>query len=129
MKRVQASTNTVIRMRLSGDTGANYTINRVQSAGSAAGGSSSVNATAFYLDEIGTSSALRGTFNGSINVWRVNDTNGHIMESRVRQDDGTDYGNSVGTGVHDSSAVVSSITFLLDSGTFSAGTVYLYGVN
>jgi hypothetical protein len=129
LKMVQASTNTNFRMRLSGDTGSNYSMNRVQSSGSSAGGSSSINATSFFIDEIGTSANVRAAFQGTINVWRVNDTTEHLVESRFRADDGTDYASSFGVGVHDSSAVVSSITFFLDAGTFSAGTVYLYGVN
>jgi hypothetical protein len=128
LKMVQASTDTNIRMRLSGDTGSNYNINRVLSQGSSASGQSTINASAFLLDAIGTSANVRAAFQGTINVWRVNDTNEHLVETRLRQADGSDYGNSLGVGVHDSSAVVSSITFFLDAGTFSAGTVYLYGV-
>jgi hypothetical protein len=129
IKMTYASTNTNFRMRINGDTGANYSINGIQSLASAVGGFSSQNGTSFIIDQIGTSSTVRGAFQGTINVWRVNDTNEHLMESRVRVDDGTEYGNSVATGAYDCSAVVSSITFFLESGTFSGGTVYLYGVN
>ena len=129
IKMAYGSSNTNLRMRLSGDTGSNYSTNTIQSLASAVGGASNINSTSFLIDQFGTASTVRGSFNGSINVWRVNDTTEHIMESRVRLDDGTEYGNSISTGVHDASAVVSSITFFLESGTFSGGTVYLYGVN
>jgi hypothetical protein len=129
LKMVQASGTTTLRMRLNGDTGANYNTNIVQSSGTIANGRSSINATSFLVDDISTGSTVRATLNGAINLYRVNDTNEIVADWTTRNDDGVDYGTARAGAIYDASAAVTSITFLLDSGTFSAGTVYLYGVN
>jgi hypothetical protein len=81
------------------------------------------------IDQISTPNTVRGALNGIINLYRVNDTNEIIGDWSMRNDDGTDYGTAWAVGAYDASAAVSSVTFYLDSGTFSQGTVYLYGVN
>jgi hypothetical protein len=129
LKMVQASTTTDLRMRLNGDTGANYNTNTVQSNGGSASARSSINATGFLIDQISTPNTVRGALNGVINLYRVNDTNEIVGDWSIRNDDGTDYGTAWAVGAYDCSAAVSSITLYLESGTFSAGTVYLYGVN
>lgn len=128
VKMAYSSGNTIMRMRLNGDTGANYNTNIVQSNDTGASGRSNINATAFLIDDIVNANTVRGNLNGSINLYRVNDTNEINIDFAMRNDDGVYYGNNSGVGIYDASAAVSSITFLLDSGTFSGGTVYLYGV-
>jgi hypothetical protein len=129
LKNVYASGATDMKMRLNGDTASNYNTNVVQGQGSAASGRSSNAATAFLIDAVGTGSSVRAALQGSINLYRVNDTHEIVMDFTTRNDDGSDYGTARGCGVYDSSAIISSLTFFLDSGTFSGGTVYLYGVN
>jgi hypothetical protein len=129
VKMAQASGTTILRMRINGDTGANYNTNTVQTSGTTASGRSSINATSFLIDDISTGSTVRAALNGVINLYRVTDTNEIIANWLMRNDDGTDYGTASAVGAYDCSAAVSSVTFFLDAGTFSAGTVYLYGVN
>jgi hypothetical protein len=129
LKMVSASATTFIRMRLNGDTAANYNTNIVQSTGNSASGRSSINGTSFLVDDISTGSTVRAALNGVINLYRVTDTNEILATWSMRNDDGVDYGTAFATAIYDNAAAVSSITFFLDTGTFSAGTVYLYGVN
>jgi hypothetical protein len=129
LKNVYASGVTDMRMRLNADTAANYNTNVVQGSGTSASGRSSNGATAFLIDTLGTGSTVRAALQASMNLYRVNDTNEIVMDFTTRNDDGTDYGTGRGCGVYDSAAIVSSFTFFVDTGTFSGGTVYLYGVN
>jgi hypothetical protein len=129
LKMVNSSGVTDMKMRLNGDTGANYNTNTVQSNAGSASGRSSINATGFLIDQTSSSTTVRGALNGIINLYRVNDTNEIIGDWSMRNDDGTDYGTAWAVGAYDAAAAVSSITFYLDSGTFTNGTVYLYGVN
>jgi hypothetical protein len=71
----------------------------------------------------------RAAVNGSMNVYRVNDTNEIVMDFTTRNDNNSDYRTDRGCGVYDNTAAISSFTFFLDSGTFTGGTIYLYGVN
>lgn len=129
LKMIQASGTTELRLRINADTGANYNTNIVRGIGTTANGRSVQNGTAFLIGTISTGSAVRSAMNGDLNLYRVNDTNEIAGNWHVRNDDGTDYVGAVGVGAYDCTAGISSFTFLLDSGTFSAGTVYLYGVN
>lgn len=130
LKNIYASGNGIdMKMRLNADTGANYSTNILMSSGTTTSGRSSINATSFLIDTLGTGSTPRAALQGSMNFYRVNDTNEIVMDFTTRNDDGTDYGTAGGCGVYDSAAVVSSFTFFVDTGTFSGGTVYLYGVN
>jgi hypothetical protein len=129
LKSIYASGVTDFKMRLNGDTGSNYNTNVVFGTGSTAGGRSSNAATSFLMGSIGVASTARATTNGSINLYRVNDTNEIVMDYTTRNDNNSDYRTDRGCGIYDCSAAVSSITFFLDTGTFSGGTVYLYGVN
>jgi hypothetical protein len=129
VKMAYASATTILRMRINGDTGGNYNTNIIQSNDTSASGRQSINGTSFLIDDISTGSTVRAALNGRINLYRVNDTNEISADWAMRLDDGVSYGANHGVGIYDCSAAVSSITFLLDSGTFTAGTVYLYGVN
>jgi hypothetical protein len=129
LKMVSASTGTELKMRINGDTGSNYNTNVVLGTGSTSSGRSSINATSHLIAPISTGSTVRAAVNGSINLYRVNDTNEIVMDYTTRNDNGVDYRTDRGCGAYDGSAIVSSVTFFLDSGTFTGGTVYLYGVN
>lgn len=129
LKMVSASTTTDLKMRLNGDTGSNYSTNIVYGTGSTAAGRSSNAATSLLISNISVGTTARAAVNGSINLYRVNDTNEIVMDFTTRNDNNSDYRTDRGAGVYDNSAAISSITFFLDSGTFTGGTVYLYGVN
>jgi hypothetical protein len=129
LKMVSASATTDIKMRLNGDTGSNYSTNIVAARSTNAIGRESINATSFLITTISVPTTVRGSLNGSINIYRVNDTNEILIDSTTRSDDNEFYRTDNGCGMYDCSAAVSSMTFFLDSGTFTQGTVYLYGVN
>lgn len=129
LKMVSASVATEIKMRMNADTGANYNTNVVFSRGTTAAGRSSNNATSHLITPIGTSTTVRAAVNGSINLYNVNSTAEIVMDYQTRSDDGTDFRTDRGVGAYDCAAAVSSVTFFLDSGTFSGGNVLLFGVN
>jgi len=129
LKMVSASTTTELKMRMNGDTGSNYNTNIVYGTGSTAAGRSSNAATSLLISNISIGTTARAAVNGSMNVYRVNDTDEIVMDFTTRNDNNSDYRTDRGCGVYDNTAAISSFTFFLDSGTFTGGTIYLYGVN
>jgi hypothetical protein len=129
LKMISASTTTDMKMRMNSDTGSNYSTNIVYGTGSTAAGRSSNAATSLVISNISVGTTARAAVNGSMNVYRVNDTNEIVMDFTTRNDNNSDYRTDRGCGVYDNTAAISSFTFFLDSGTFTGGTIYLYGVN
>lgn len=129
LKMISASTTTDMKMRMNADTGSNYSTNIVYGTGSTAAGRSSNAATSLVISNISVGTTARAAVNGSMNVYRVNDTNEIVMDFTTRNDNNSDYRTDRGCGVYDNTAAISSFTFFLDSGTFTGGTIYLYGVN
>jgi hypothetical protein len=129
LKMISASTTTDMKMRMNADTGSNYSTNIVFGTGSTAAGRSSNAATSLVISNISVGTTARAAVNGSMNVYRVNDTNEIVMDFTTRNDNNSDYRTDRGCGVYDNTAAISSFTFFLDSGTFTGGTIYLYGVN
>jgi hypothetical protein len=135
-KGIYCNTTANLAIRLNSDTGSNY--NSMEFSGTAA---SSITGSAYrahtylYQGDYRVASAASDLYNGGVvlNLYRVNDTTSidHNMIFNGGVSGGSPqywYGNCVGR--YDSSAAITGITFTTMSGTptFSAGTVYVYGV-
>ena len=114
-----------LRMRLNGDSGAKY-------YGGFTNGTSSNN------DNGQTSNIVGGMYNTSadsrnsvvqIELPRYTDTSGNQLFTTIGYFPTTPTGLAGGGLYSTKSAAITSITFLLSAGTFSAGTVYIYGVS
>lgn len=114
-----------LRMRLNGDSGSKY-------YGGFTQGITSVN------DNGSTSNVVGGMYNTSadsrnsvvqIELPRYTDTSGNQLFTTIGYFPTTPTGLAGGGLYSTKSAAITSITFLLSAGTFSAGTVYIYGVS
>jgi hypothetical protein len=113
--------------RFNADTGTNYAYHEAKIGGSVsvdqAGSTDKI-----HIGETTADSATLRRFNSIITLMRPSDTGQVYIESRTycfhafaKQ--------SLTTAIYDNSAAITSFTFFPDTGTFSAGTIYIYGVN
>jgi len=128
LQGVYQTANSVIQFRINGDTGNNYSFATVRT-----GVNSVVNATTtsyFYLtqgsDTVNTDSKTLGFVNMEI----FNPTSTDFMQishSSVNGPSG-DMRQTISNGMYDCTAALSSVSFICNSGSFSGGTAFIYGV-
>jgi hypothetical protein len=124
-REVYGTADTTIRMRLNGDTGTNY----AWQAAVAGGGVGDVT-TQIRIGYIDTSTSLLYKGYGTMEIFRPSDTDlVHYSSITNSRTGGTGIGWFSVSGVYDSSAAITNITLFPATGTFSGGTVYIYGVN
>jgi hypothetical protein len=116
-----------LQLRLNGDTGSNYSWETIDFAGSAATDRADASAI-FRLGNQSNDSGLKRRTSGIITLMRPSDTNVVYVTANMT---GYNAGliGTVATGVYDSSAAITTITLFPSSGTLTAGTAYIYGVN
>jgi hypothetical protein len=125
-----ASTVGGFRMRINGDTAANYSKQGVSGEGSAVYAAGSNSQTAFNdILFISTSGSIKNNLTGTINIDNPTSTSCVFMDSVGIAFDGTDLRRLHYSGIYQGSAAVTNVTFLLNSGTFTSGTIEIYGVN
>lgn len=122
------SADNVINLRINGDTGSNYSSVILRTG---VGEVKSASATSyFYLTQGCTTSGTDVKVLSFVQIEIFNPTSTDYMQiisSGVNGPSG-DMRYNVGQGVYDASAAVSSLSFIPVTGTFSGGTVYIYGV-
>ena len=122
--------NSQVFIRLNGDTGNNYTWAGVRTDGTVGDINGNAGPYIYYLfNTLPSSSNNLNNGNANITIFEPTGTGVHFLtwESTSKANGGAQ--NSVnGTGVHNSGAAVSAISFTPSSGNFSGGTVYVYGV-
>lgn len=127
IRNFYGSATTALNMRLNGDTGSNYSYNWWD--GTTSIGGASVNAGAqFRVGTQTTDTATLKRFNGIITISRPSDTDVVYVSSDSNVYNTANYSGFV-TGVYDNSAAITSITFFVGSGSMTAGTAEIYGVN
>ena len=128
-KDVYASTDTELRLRLNGDTGSNHFSLAARSDTNTYTGTA--NESSFnYISYLGDSTSYYyAKAFGVFQIDRYTETETHGFYS-------TGFGGQSGTAKttrtgcqYNSTTAISSLTFLPATGTFSGGTVYVYGVN
>ena len=126
-KDVYASGNADFIYQLNGDTGNNYTRRYVWFTGTCLSGNDTGQANAM-IASTGTGSAFNTTTKFAMNIYRYAETEYKFMDVHS-----TANNSSKQDGWHinnwDNTAAITSITFLVSTGSFSGGTIYIYGVN
>jgi hypothetical protein len=124
MKSVYGGDNVQFNMRLNADTGSNYAWSW-QESGSFA---TSISTTSYRIGNMLTGNTAKLHSYQIINLMRPSDTDAVYITCFAGNGAGS-YNQYITTGVYDSSAAITSVTFFPSSSTMTAGTVYIYGVN
>lgn len=127
-KGIYCSGNTELRIRLNSDTGSNYSYRVIENSGGTISGAASVT-TSIGAGSVSSNTDWSNLGSLQLNLYRYTDTS-NIDFDLI----GTTYTGSAKYGRHNwgrynASAAITSMTFFIDAGTFTAGTVYIYGVN
>jgi hypothetical protein len=115
-------------LRLNSDTGSNYNQNRIGAENTSLFASNSQLATSFYATAGNTFTTLRQKSNCEMTVYQLNDGADNLVTWTANGDDGVGYTIAQGIGTYDASAAITNVTLFTSTGTFSGGTVYIYGV-
>ena len=117
---ISSQISTVQGLRLNGDTGANYNYEAYPSVG----GNS---ANEIYYGLTTTSGDYDKVHHGEISIMRYAETEQKLVTFFSHQNAGANR-TQIGSGTWDNTAAITSITICTGAGTYSAGTIYLYGV-
>ena len=116
-----------VLMRINGDTGSNYSYAHTRNGGSV--NNVNTRSLAYIFNSLPTSNSdVKLVGNAQIDMFFPTDTDyiTTVWSSIGGASDSFYF--STGVSTYDSTAAVSSITFLTSSGNFSGGTIYVYGV-
>ena len=117
---ISSQISTVQGLRLNGDTGANYTYEAYPSVGG-------IGANEIYYGLTTTSGDYDKVHHGEISIMRYAETEKKLVTFFSHQNAGANR-TQIGSGTWDNTAAITSITICTGAGTYSAGTIYLYGV-
>ena len=127
IKKIECSAEVGNRIRINGDTGNNYAYNYIEVASGTNGVDRSAGDNKMRVGYTANSGNDLYAAYTIIEIERPTDTDLHFINSRGYAGPSSGYTDRM-TGVYNASAAVSTITFIPDSGTYSGGTVYIYGV-
>ena len=125
--------NQKFNLRINGDTGANYFTQSIQVyRADAVDAVRDAASTSIFLQYFGSSTTWYAPANGVINIPRYSEAELHTVNTNFRATSDTSLTENYmfyQQGALNSTSAITSLTFLSASGTFDAGTVYVYGVN
>lgn len=133
IKNAYGSTNdTNGTFRLNSDSGSNYTSHSIRYDGGSLIGTSSQATTQFnnLMVNLPTSNTTGRANNCRISIYTPNATDDFYVEweSVGSANSQSNPGGGSNRGIYNASAALSNLTILVNSGTFSGGTVEIYGV-
>lgn len=129
VKNVVVNTsNTDMWLRFNGDTGSNYVTTRLQIKGTTIDARSPGAESKIYYIDATTNTGATQKSNAVLWIPRYTDTDQIFYYGEAWAYTNQNFSFRM-NGVYDCSAAISTITFGLDSNTFSAGTAYIYGVS
>jgi hypothetical protein len=115
--------------RINGITSSTYAWSNVYAANSSAGAEDSIAVAQIRLNRIGTSADYDKQNTTILNIYRYAETSPFTkIFSQGRTRDASNHWMYTGMGTQSTAGALTSITFFPQSGTFSGGTVYIYGV-
>jgi hypothetical protein len=115
-------------VRLNGDSGSNYTYQNNISIEAATYGQAATGTTSFKLGNIGNVNDFDNNSMAHLEIARPDKTEFKVIDYICRSRSATEGLTTQGAAAYNSTTAISSITFLPSSGTFTAGTVFIYGV-
>jgi hypothetical protein len=133
IKNAYGSTNdSSASFRLNSDTGSNYTYHSIRYDGGTLLGTSNINQTQNFnlMVNLPTSNATGRANNCRIAIYTPNATDDFYIEyeSIGGADAQANPGGGTNRAIYNASAALSNLTILVNTGTFSGGTVQVYGV-
>jgi hypothetical protein len=115
-------------IRFNADTGTNYAERYIRVIGTTVSAASNGNASSWRMGVISTNTDWSNKFAGEFWIWRYTDTSAIQSTSNSAGYDGSDKTQYLVEPRYNASAAITSITVFLTGQTFTAGTVYIYGV-
>lgn len=122
------TSNTDMWLRFNSDTSNNYNSTRLQIKGTTIDARSPGAESKIYFIDATTNTGATQKTNGALWITRYTDTDQIYFYGTARAYTNQNFTFYV-DGIYDCSAAITSITFGLDSNTFSAGNAYIYGVS
>jgi hypothetical protein len=128
LKGVYATADATMQLRFNGDTGSNYSYVTVRSGPSQVTSASTT--SIFYLTQGSATSGsdVKVLSYVELDVFDPNATDVVQVHHSSMNGPSGDMRFTFGVGAYDCSAAITSISFIANSGNFSGGTAYVYGV-
>ena len=127
---ISASTNVAVFFRLNGDTGSNYNYSNAIMSGAGNPANDSTTTTAGNFGNCGTGTAFDSVFTFEMNVPRYATTAYKAIQAQSRGKSGASIENYISSRHNwNNTAAITTLTFGVSSGTFSSGSIYIFGVN
>ena len=126
---IYASAQLELAIRLNGDTGSNYAFQFYGAEGEISYANWSSSNSTGKIAWVDDANEYRKHTNFNMNIARYTESEYRYvaLQNYAFKDSQTLCSN--GNVMYNSTTAISSITFLLPSGSFSGGTIYIYGVN
>jgi hypothetical protein len=129
IEKAYASTEAEFRLRLNAHTGSDYAWQNTQFAAAAGFGQNS-NDDKLKIGTMSGSSRSENRTYTALYIMNPANTSGVFINSNAWfADSANDTRQIRMAGVYNNTAAITSITLFVGSGTFTAGTAYIYGVN
>lgn len=128
IKNAYNSGDSDLYFRLNGDTGSNYQYVFINSNGSSAGQWASSSNTGVQMGFVSGSTGYNQKTAAVLNIPRYTDTSNISVISSLGAYAFGNYWNAQGYIKYNASAAITSFTLYPSGGTFSGGTIYIYGV-
>jgi len=126
---ISASTNVAVSFRLNGDTGSNYNYSNAVMSGGAAPANDSTDTTAGNFGNCGTGTGFNQVFTFEMSIPRYNTTVFKPIQIQSRGQYSGSIENYISSRHNwNNTAAITTLTFRVSSGTFSTGSIYIYGV-
>jgi len=129
-KNIYGSGTGQFQLEFNGDTGNNYANSNVNGNGTTVSTTQEESAPYFVLGYHGSNNTFSKTTNFDITIPRYSETEYHPFNSDL-----TGYPTSLSVWIYytsrlrwNNTAAITQLKFMTSSGTFSAGTIFIYGV-
>jgi len=129
-KNIYVSSTGQFQLEINGDTGSDYALTNLNGNGTTAATTANENDYPFILGYVGTTNTYSKTVNFDITIPRYSETEYHPFNS-----DFVGYATSLSLWIYytgrfryNDTAAITSLKFITANGTFSGGTIYIYGV-
>ena len=126
-----SSQDVTIKIRLNGDSGSNYSNFGTGGNGGTTSTYQSINDSGFDTVSMGTLSTFDELLSFELSIPRYSDSNYKSMQldTQAYANQYSYFGYGLRRSVWNNTAAITTLTFALGAGTYSAGNIYIYGVS